>query len=555
MAKKIAIVGGVAGGASAAAKARRQNEHAEIVMFEKGPYISFASCGLPYFISGDINKRDRLLVQSISSFEKGFQVEAKVNHEVTSVDRLGRRLEVEDLTTGRTFTAPYDKLILATGANAIMPPPVARVTAENIFELQNIPDMDRVVEYLETKSPRRVLIIGGGVIGLELAEAFTKRGIQVAMVELLNQVMPPMDADMAAFITEELREGGVDVHVKDGVKQLHGNKLIEEVELNSGRKLPTDMVMVSAGVRPNINLAQQAGLRIGETGAVWVNERQETSDPDIYAVGDIAEATHVVTGRKVWIPLATTAVKQGRVAGANAAGGYKVFRGVLGTSIVKIMDITAAKTGLAEKEAQSLGLDHYVSYTCSLSHAGYYPRASELCIKLTVDRRNGKLLGAQVVGGQGVDKRIDVFSSAIYSGSTVMDLEDLDLAYSPPYSNARDPVIIAGMAASNILREETESVTPSEVKERIASGNSGLQFLDVRTSEEVDEGCISGMKHIPLDDLRARLEELDRTRGIMVYCRSGLRSYLAARILSQRGFRDVKNMSGGYIAWAHQGNE
>jgi len=554
MPRKIVIVGGVAGGASAAAKARRQDENADIVMFEKNPYISFANCGLPYFISGDIKKRDTLFVQTVDAFKNRFNIESKINCEVISIDRLNKEVDVRDLTKGKVFKERYDKLILATGANPIIPP-IPGIDAKNVFKLQKISDMDEIVEYLNVRSPKSVLIIGGGNIGLELVEAFAKRGLKVTIAELLNQVMPSMDTDMASFITEHLRERGVSVHLKDGVKALRGEEFVQEIELNSGTRIPTDMAIISIGVRPNIYLARDAGLHIGKTGAVWVNERQETSDPNIYAVGDMTETTHIVTKKNVWIPLATSATKQGRVAGANAAGGNKLFKGVLGTSIVKVMDITAARTGLSEKEAKALGIDYYISYTNSPSHANYYPDASALFIKLVVQRGNGRLLGAQVVGEEGVDKRIDVFASALYSGLTVMDLEDLDLAYSPPYSSARDPVVIAGMAASNILREEIDSVTPNEIREGTASGDSGLQFLDVRTSEEVDEGCISGMKHIPLDDLRGRLGELDGNRGIMVYCRSGLRSYLAARILSQKGFRDVKNMSGGYIAWTHQGNE
>jgi NADPH-dependent 2,4-dienoyl-CoA reductase/sulfur reductase-like enzyme/rhodanese-related sulfurtransferase len=554
MSRKIVIAGGTAGGASAAAKARRQDENADIIMFERGPYISFANCGLPYFISGDIKERDKLFVQTTDVFKNRFNVESKINCEVISINRLNKEVDVLDLTKGKVFKERYDNLILATGANPIMPP-IIGIDAKNVFKLQSIPDMDEIVEYLNTRSPKRALVIGGGFIGLELVEALTKRGLKVTIVELLNQLMPSMDADMASFITKHLREKGVSVHLKDGVKALHGEEFIEKAELYSGARIPTDIVIVSIGVRPNVCLAKDARLHIGNTGAVWVNERQETSDPNIYAVGDMTESTHIVTKKKTWIPLATSATKQGRVAGANAAGGNKLFKGVLGTSIVKVMDIAAARTGLSEKEAKALGLDYYVSYTNSPSHANYYPDASALFIKLVVERGNGRLLGAQVVGEKGVDKRIDVFASALYSGLTVMDLEDLDLAYAPPYSSSRDPVVIAGMAASNILREEIESVTPNEVRKRTTSGKSGPQFLDVRTSEEIDEGYISGMKHVPLDNLRGRLGELDRTRGIIVYCRSGLRSYLAARILSQKGFKDVKNMSGGYIAWIHQGNE
>ncbi len=554
MSRKIVIAGGTAGGASAAAKARRQDENADIIMFERGPYISFANCGLPYFISGDIKERDKLFVQTTDVFKNRFNVESKINCEVISINRLNKEVDVLDLTKGKVFKERYDNLILATGANPIMPP-IIGIDAKNVFKLQSIPDMDEIVEYLNTRSPKRALVIGGGFIGLELVEALTKRGLKVTIVELLNQLMPSMDADMASFITKHLREKGVSVHLKDGVKALQGEEFIEKAELYSGARIPTDIVIVSIGVRPNVCLAKDARLHIGNTGAVWVNERQETSDPNIYAVGDMTESTHIVTKKKTWIPLATSATKQGRVAGANAAGGNKLFKGVLGTSIVKVMDIAAARTGLSEKEAKALGLDYYVSYTNSPSHANYYPDASALFIKLVVERGNGRLLGAQVVGEKGVDKRIDVFASALYSGLTVMDLEDLDLAYAPPYSSSRDPVVIAGMAASNILREEIESVTPNEVRKRTTSGKSGPQFLDVRTSEEIDEGYISGMKHVPLDNLRGRLGELDRTRGIIVYCRSGLRSYLAARILSQKGFKDVKNMSGGYIAWIHQGNE
>jgi len=415
MSRKIVVVGGVAAGASAAAKARRVDESAEIVVVEKGPYVSFANCGLPYFVGGEIRDRAALFLQTPEGFKKRFNVDVKVLHEATRIDRAAKKLEVKDLATGTLSWLPYDKLILAPGAGAIVPN-LPGIRARNIFVVKTVPDSDAIRAYLDSRPCRAAVVIGAEFIGLESVEALKHRGLKVTVIEKLPQVLPPFDADMAAFVSEHLVAEDVEFVLSDGIKAFHGGEVAAEVECDSGRRIPFDLAILSIGVRPELKLAQEAGLRIGASGGIEVDDRQQTSDPDIYAAGDAVEILHGVTKVRTRIPLAGPANKEGRVAGANAAGGSLIFAGSFGTAIVESLGITAAKTGLSEREARQGGLDVYASYTHSGDHAGYYPGSSLMHVKLIAERKTGRLIGAQIVGEKGVDKRIDVLATALAAG-------------------------------------------------------------------------------------------------------------------------------------------
>jgi NADPH-dependent 2,4-dienoyl-CoA reductase/sulfur reductase-like enzyme/rhodanese-related sulfurtransferase len=545
MSLKIVIVGGVAGGASAAAKARRVHEQAEIIMFEKGPYVSFANCGLPYYIGDEITLRKSLFLQTPESLWDRFRIKVHVRHEVLRIHRAVHQVEVRNLETDEVFRQPYDKLILAPGAGAIVPP-LSGIEARNIFTVKTVPDSDAVKDFITQHHPKRAVVVGAGFIGLESAEALKRRGLDVTLVEMLPQVLPPLDSDMAALVARHLEENGVHLVLGDGIKAFIGDSLTQEVELRSGRRLPADLVILSIGVRPELKLALDAALKIGEAGGIVVNERQQTSDPDIYAAGDAVEVTHLVTGRKARIPLAGPANKQGRVAGANAAGLGLIFPGAVGTAIVESMGITAAKTGLSEREASQANLAAIATVTHSLDHAGYYPGAELLHIKLIAEVHTGRLLGAQIVGERGVDKRIDVLATALEARMKVTDLENLDLAYAPQFSSAKDPVIMAGFVASNVARDIMPSISCQALRER-SRANPDLQLVDVRSSDEFDSGHLEGARLLPLDELRDRLGELDPRKETVVYCRVGFRGYLAALILQQNGFGDIRNLTGGLL--------
>jgi NADPH-dependent 2,4-dienoyl-CoA reductase/sulfur reductase-like enzyme/rhodanese-related sulfurtransferase len=542
----IVIIGGVAGGASAAAKARRTDEKSEILVYEKGPYVSFANCGLPYYIGGDIKERDALLIQSPESFWKRFRVKVHVLHEVLRIDRAGKQVEVKDLGTGKLFFQRYDKLILSPGAGAIVPD-FPGLPAKNVFIVKTVPDSDAIKNWITDQHPRRAVVVGAGFIGLETAEALKRRGLEVTVVELLPQVLPPFDPDMAAFVAHQLESQGVRLILADGIKAFRGSPAVDTVLLQSGREVPADMVILSIGVRPELKLAQDAGLAIGQAGGIAVNDHQQTSDPDIYAAGDAVEVLHGVTGRKTRISLAGPANKEGRVAGDNAAGGHLTYTGAVGTAIVESMGITAAKTGLSEREATQSGIPYFVSQTHSLDHAGYYPGSELMHMKLVIEKESGRLLGAQIVGEHGVDKRIDVLATALYAKLKVTDLENLDLAYAPQFSSAKDPVIMAGFVASNLVRHDVAAITCAELQERLSSGEE-WQVVDVRSAAEFAAEHLPQARLLPIDELREHLSELDSTKPTAVYCRVGFRGYLAARILQQHGFTKVYNVSGGLLS-------
>jgi NADPH-dependent 2,4-dienoyl-CoA reductase/sulfur reductase-like enzyme/rhodanese-related sulfurtransferase len=548
MALKIVIVGGVAGGASAAAKARRTNENADITVFEKGAYISFANCGLPYYVGETIPNREALLLQTPEQFWKRFRVRVHVYHEVLHIHRQGKYVRVKNLLTHEVTLHHFDKLILAPGAGAIVPD-IPGIRANNIFTVKTVPDSDAIKRFLDGHRVDRALVIGGGFIGLETAEALQNRGLKVTIVEKAPQILPPFDPDMARLVTHHLREQGVEIITGDGVAGFEQQEGLARVaELESGNRLPMDLAILSIGVRPELRLARDAELNIGESGGIAVNARQQTSDPDIYAAGDAVETIHLVTRQAARIPLAGPANKQGRVAGANAAGGDLHFHGALGTAIVESMGITAGKTGLTEREAGAHGFRFFVSLTHPLDHAGYYPGAETLHIKLVVEQQTGKLLGAQIIGEHGVDKRIDVLATALHAGMHVQDLEQLDLAYAPQFNSAKGPVIMAGFVAANTLRGEVRTLTGEELQKKLATDHS-LQLLDVRTPDEFREGHIPHARLLPLDELRDHLPELDQHQETVVYCRVGLRGYLAARILLQHGFTRVYNLTGGVLCF------
>jgi len=549
---RIIVVGGVAAGASAAAKARRTNENAHITVYEKGPFVSFANCGLPYYVAKEIVDQDSLLVTKPEVLSGRFDLTVKTNHEVVSIDAAARTVVVRD-PSGNELIDHYDKLILATGSSPIRPR-LPGIDGPDIHTLTTVPDAVQIRKLLDGRRnrPHRAVIIGLGAIGLEVAEALLKRRLDVTLVDLAPQVLPLLDPEMAAPIAVHLQQKGAKLVLGDGIAAFH-SPTPNIALLSSGRQIPFDIAILSIGVRPNLELARSAGLAIGQAGGVVVDSKMLTSDPHIYAAGDIVESTHMVTGRKLRMPMAGPANRQGRVAGTNAAGGAAHFGSVLGTFIVRVGDVTAGKTGIGEREAKQEGIDHIASLSHSANHATYYPGSHMLAIKVVADRSTGRLLGAQVTGRQGVDKRLDVFATAVAAGMTLDDLAELDFAYAPPYGSARDPVQMAAMAAGNVRAGKVKAMTPAALRELMSQpDHAPVQVLDVRTAEEHAKGAVAGAINLPLEQLRSRLQELtgfDPNGLLVVHCRSGQRSYVAARILAQRGFRNVVNLSGGYLSY------
>ena len=545
MKTKIVIVGGVAGGATAAARARRINEDAEITVVERGPYVSYANCGLPYFISRDIPKRSELILQTPEGFDARYGVRVLLEAEAIEIDRSGKRVLVRR-KNGETWLA-YDKLILAQGGNPITPP-MPGADAPYVFKLWTVPDMDRMHAYIEKEKPLTAVVVGGGFIGLEMAEALKKRGLSTTVVELLPSVMATMDAEFGHQVASELEA--------NGVKVLAGVKVESVVErtvvLGDGRRLPADLVLFSVGVRPELTLARKAGLEIGQSGGLLVDDRLRTIDPDIYAAGDMLEIEHKVSGRRVRVPLAGPANRQGRIAASNALGLDMRYRGALGTSVVKIFEATAAMTGLSERAAREAGFAVGVAVIYKGHHAGYYPDAKDLSIKLVYDKKTARLLGAQAFGPAGVDKRIDVLATALAGKLTLHDLAELDLAYAPPYSTANDPVNLAAFIGLNDLSGFSPLVTAAELKAELAKPDPPL-VLDVRTLGEYGTSHLKGAMHIPVDDLRFESDRLPKDRRIVVHCKSGYRAHLAIRILIQQGFADVANVTGGYLSMLAEG--
>lgn len=538
---KVVIVGGVAGGASAAARLRRLDESAEIIMFERGEYISFANCGLPYYIGGEITKKSALTLQTPQSFNARFNVDVRVNSEVTSIDPKAKTVTVRSKDRGE-YTESYDKLILSPGAAPIRPPMEGADNAR-VFTLRNIPDTIKIREYVEEEFPASAVVVGGGYIGVEMAENLKNAGVAVTIVELADHVIAPLDYDMACDVHRYLKEKGVGLILKNGVQAIkeEGGKL--KLTLSDG-EIETDMVIMAVGVRPDTALAKDAGLELNKRGAIVVNEHMLASDPHIYAVGDAVEVTDFVTGEKAYIPLAGPANKQGRIAADNICGIPTTYKNTLGSAVLKIFDMTVATTGVNERAAKAAGLDYDKVYTYSNSHASYYPGSTGMSIKTLYEKGTGKILGAQIVGFDGVDKRCDVLATAIRAGMTAKDLTELELCYAPPFGSAKDPVNFVGYVIENTLAGRVKNFFWDDVAKLPRDGS--VTLLDVRTDLERENGqYIEGFIHIPVDELRARANELDKSKPVYIHCRTGLRSYVACCMLAGMGF-DCYNLSGGW---------
>jgi NADPH-dependent 2,4-dienoyl-CoA reductase/sulfur reductase-like enzyme/peroxiredoxin family protein/rhodanese-related sulfurtransferase/TusA-related sulfurtransferase len=543
--KRIVIVGGVAGGASAAAKARRISEDAEIVLFERGSDISFANCGLPYHVGGIIQDRNRLLVQSPEAMRKRFAIDVRTHSEVLRIDRAKKVVVVHDKAKDRQYDQPYDVLILSPGAEPIRPP-IPGVDHKRVFTLRNLADMDAIKAVVDAGVNQAAVVVGGGYIGLEMAEVLRHRGLAVSLVELEPQVMGPADPEMAAPLHEHLKLQGVDLNLGASVTAIGDRDGRPEALLSSGRAIPCDLIILAVGVRPEVKLAAEAGLTIGQRKGIVVDDHMRTSDPDIYAVGDAIEVQDFVGGFAAVIPLAGPANRQGRIAAINALGGDAAYHKTQGTAICKVFDLAIGMTGMSEKALRRAGRAYEKVYVHPASHAGYYPGATPMNLKVLFDPADGKILGAQCVGADGVDKRIDVLAVAIRAGLTVYDLEEMELSYAPPFGSAKDPINYAGFVAANLLRNEVQI---SHAADAVNPGPKQI-LLDVRTAAEVQQGTIPGSKHIPLDELRNRLAELPRDKEVLAFCQVGLRGYLACRILSQHGIA-CRNLSGGYKTYCH----
>ena len=540
------IIGGVAGGATVATRLRRMDEKANIILFERGKYVSYANCGLPYYIGDTINNREKLFVQTAKGFTDRFRIDIRTEQEVTAIRPDKKEVEIKNLSTGETYTETYDKLVLSPGAEPLRPG-IEGIGSKKIFTLRNVPDTDTIKNYVNTENPKRAIVVGGGFIGLEMAENLHDLGIQVDVVEMANQVMAPLDFSMAAIVHRQLTDKGVGLHLEDGVSRFEEKDGGVTVHLRSGKQIATDMVLLSIGVRPETKLAKDAGLAIGERGGITVNDYMQTSDANIYALGDAVEVRHLVTGQPALIPLAGPANKQGRIVADNIVFGNKEkYPGSIGTSIAKVFDLTVAAAGANAKLLQRNNIPYISSYTHGASHAGYYPGAVPLSIKILFAPENGKLLGAQIVGFNGVDKRIEMLAQVIQRGGTVHDLTELEHAYAPPYSSAKDPVNMAGFVAENILNKKSRIIQWRELAELPAD----TIRIDVRTHDEYKLGTIPGFINIPVDELREHLDELPKEKPIVVTCAVGLRGYLAYRILVQNGFKHVRNLSGGYKTWS-----
>jgi len=541
------IIGGVAGGATAAARIRRIDEFAEIIILEKGKYISFANCGLPYYIGGTIENRDRLFLQTPDSFKKRFNIDVRIENTAVGIDTITKTVTIrrED---GSEYNETYDKLLLSPGASPVKPP-LEGISSEGIFTLRDVADTDRIKNYLGTHNVQKAVIVGAGFIGLEMAENLYQTGAEVSIVEMANQVMAPVDFSIAAHVHQHLSEKRINLYLEQTVERFEQKDGKINVFLKSGKVIVADIVILSIGVRPETTLAKTSGLKIGESGGIWVNEHLETSAKDVYAVGDAIEFPHPITCKPYMNFLANPANRQGRLVADNMVkGNTEKYEGAIGTAIAKVFDLTVATTGLAAKKLKQLNIPYQSSNTHSSSHAGYYPGSTQLSIKLTFDPETGKLYGAQGVGYDGVDKRIDQIAMLIKLGGSVFDLMKTEHCYAPPFSSAKDPIAIAGYVASNVVAGKMPVVSWREMQ---ATNPNEITILDVRTKEETEGGrVIQGSLNIPLNELRERLNEIPRNKPVYLYCAVGQRGYLAQQILTQREFTDVKNLSGGYKTYS-----
>lgn len=539
---KVIIIGGVAGGASAAARIRRLDETAQIIVLERSNYVSYANCGLPYFIGGVIREQAELTLQTPQSFWERFHIDVRVRNEAVDIDVKSKTVAIRRLDTGEIYHEQYDKLLLSPGAKPVVPH-LPGVTSDRIFSLRTVEDTLRIRKFIEEYKPATAVLVGGGFIGLEMAENLTAMGISVTVIQRSNQLFAPMDADMASFIHAQMRSHGVKLELEKTVTGFSSKGGKPVTMIKDSEPISSDMVLLGVGVEPDTVLAEKAGLALGIRGAVAVNEYMETSVPDIYAVGDAVEVSHFVTGKKSLISLAGPANKQGRIAADNICGGNSMFKGTQGSSVIKIFEMTGAVTGINEKTAEAAGIVYDKVVLSPVSHAAYYPGGQTMYMKVLYEKETLRLLGAQIAGYEGVDKRIDVLAAAIRMGMTADKLAELELAYAPPYSSAKDPVNMAGFMIENLETEKVAQFHWNEVEKLKCDGS--MTLIDVRTAEEFDSGHIKGFFNIPVDELREHIEEFDIKKPVYVVCQSGLRSYIACCILSQHGF-ECYNLSGGY---------
>ncbi|GHT66557.1 hypothetical protein AGMMS50239_28200 [Bacteroidia bacterium] len=543
---KTVIIGGVAGGATTAARLRRLDEKAEIVLFERGAHISYANCGLPYYIGGVIVDRDKLLLQTPESFKARYNIDIRIHSEVLKINGSAKTVLVRNGLTNEEYTESYDKLVISTGAEPVRPS-LKNIDNERIMSLRNVADTDKIKNFILKNKPQKAVVVGGGFIGLEMVENLKKLEIETIVVEKAPQVMAPLDFPMAAIVHHHLSEKGIKLKLSVGVTGFEPVENRIKVLLDNDESIDTDMVIFSIGVRPEVKLAKEAGLKMGGLGGILVDEFLQTSDKNIYALGDAVEVFNPVTGKNALIPLAGPANKQARIVAGNLISGNKqVYKGSIGTSIARIFDLTVAATGVNSRILEKEHITHIQSFTHSNSNAGYYPNAAQMSIKINFDGKTGKLFGVQIVGQKGVDKRIDVFAQIIKNGGTVFDLQEFEHAYAPPYSSAKDAVNMAGFVAENIMNEQVKIIHWNEIETLDRNGDF---LLDTRTKNEFAAGHIAGATNIPIDEIRNRLTEIPYNKRIIVYCTVGLRGYTTARVLMQNGFANVYNLSGGYKTW------
>ena len=534
---KTIIIGGVAGGASAAARLRRLDEKAEIVLLERGEYISFANCGLPYYIGGTITDRKALTLQTPESFKARFYVDVRVCNEAISIEPEAKTVTVKNVKSGETYKENYDNLILSPGAEPIKPD-VEGIESDLVFTLRNIPDTLKIKTHIETAKPKSAVVVGGGYIGVEMAENLSLAGLDVSIVELADHLIAPLDFDMAADVHRYVKGKGVKLYLNNGVKTIDGHTVV----LQNG-EIQADMIILSVGVRPETTLAQACGIQTNHRGSILVDRQMKTNIPNIYAVGDAVEVEDYITKTPAFIPLAGPANKQGRIAADNIAGIPSAYTGTQGSAVLKLFDMTVATTGLNEKKAQAAGIDYDKAYIYSAPHATYYPGGTNMSIKALWDKKTLQIIGAQIVGFDGVDKRLDVLATAIRFGAKITDLTELELGYAPPFSSAKDPVNMLGFVAENVVTGKIKQFFWHDVEKLPRDGS--VTLLDTRTTTEVARGKIDGFIHIPLDSLRERMDEIPRDKPVYVHCHSGLRSYIACRILTGNGF-DCYNLAGGW---------
>lgn len=540
---KILIIGAVAAGTSAAAKARRNNEAAEIKIFEMDTDISYSACGLPYYIGNKIDSREQLVPRNAAFFKSKYNVDVFTNHQVLRINTEEKNLEVKNLSTSQVFIEGYDKLVISTGATPILPP-IKGIDKKNVFVLRNIRSADAIKSYIDHHKPQKALVVGSGFIGLEVTENLKKLGMEVAVVEMEDHLMKPLDTDVSIYLKDILMRNGVQVYPGDSVTEFKGEAFAEKAVLKSGIVLETDMVVVATGVRPNVELAKKVGVEIGVTGAVKVNHRMETNIKDIYACGDCAESYSLITGKPIYRPLGSTANKMGRIAGDSLTGGDLEFRGVLGTGIFQIFDNTIAQTGLSEKEALQEGYEVSVCHNIKPDKPEYF-HGEEMLIKAVADRKSGNLLGIQIIGKSGVDKRIDVFATAITFGAKAADLFHLDLAYAPPFSTTKDPVMYTGMILNNDIERNRSLITAEELEKKLTAGEK-VNIIDARIQKQYRQGHVEGAANIPHEVLREATEELDKEMLTVTYCNKGVTGNAAQNILINKGFKHVYNLSGGH---------